>query len=139
MVEPNGTGRRMIMERGFVCELSSSLIIGVIVALTGTLSVQTSSAEEQPRAPILIPGIQEPEEMRVEPFPINKVVLTAPEQMLGEAMKNESDPRALLPALNHLLAQYPDFRTAMCSDWVRFVKAMITLRLCPISATRSNS
>jgi hypothetical protein len=96
------------MRRGLLFGLSSSLIIAV---WTGALPVQTIAAEEQRREPILIPGIQEPEEMRVEPFPVNNVVLTAPELMLGEAMENfdKSDLAALLPALNQILAKYPDF------------------------------
>jgi tetratricopeptide (TPR) repeat protein len=59
----------------------------------------------------LIPGVQEPDEMRVEPFPVNNVVLTAPELMLGEAIESadKSDPAALLPALNQILAKYPDY------------------------------
>jgi tetratricopeptide (TPR) repeat protein len=62
------------------------------------------------RAPILIPGVQEPEEMRVEPFPAH--VLTQPETMLAEAMnglKDEKSPDALLPALNKILAKYPNY------------------------------
>jgi tetratricopeptide (TPR) repeat protein len=55
-------------------------------------------------APILVPGVQEPEEMRIGPFPIP--TLTAPERMVGEALGN---PTTLLPALNRILAQYPDF------------------------------
>jgi tetratricopeptide (TPR) repeat protein len=99
------------MRRGLLFGLSSSLIIGIIAVWTGALPVQTIAAEEQRREPILIPGIQEPEEMRVEPFPVNNVVLTAPELMLGEAMENfdKSDLAALLPALNQILAKYPDF------------------------------
>jgi tetratricopeptide (TPR) repeat protein len=60
--------------------------------------------------PILISGIAEPEEMRVEPFPA--VVPNGPERMLREAMKEirgNSDPNALLPALNRTLAKYPDY------------------------------
>jgi tetratricopeptide (TPR) repeat protein len=77
--------------------------------LMGT--VGTIAAAEQSRQPILIPGIQEPEEMRVEPFPTTKRDLTAPERMLGEALQksDNSNPATLLPALNRILAQYPDF------------------------------
>lgn len=48
--------------------------------------------------------------MRVEPFP--KFVPTEPERMLGDAMKEtrgNSDPNALLPALNQILAKHPDY------------------------------
>ena len=48
--------------------------------------------------------------MRVEPFP--KFAPTEPERMLGDAMKQtqgNNDPNALLPALNRILAKYPDF------------------------------
>jgi len=48
--------------------------------------------------------------MRIEPFPL--YAPTEPERMLGEAMKEtrgNSDPNALLPALNRILAKYPDY------------------------------
>jgi tetratricopeptide (TPR) repeat protein len=70
---------------------------------------QSGVAETHPE-PILVPGLTEPEEMRVEPFP--KFAPTEPERMLGDAMKEtqgNSDPNALLPALNRILAKYPDF------------------------------
>lgn len=70
---------------------------------------QSGVAETHPE-PILVPGLEEPEEMRVEPFP--KFAPTEPERMLGDAMKEtqgNSDPNALLPALNRILAKYPDF------------------------------
>lgn len=69
-----------------------------------------ASVAEAHLAPILIPGVAEPEEMRVEPFP--KAAPNEPERMLGEAMKEtsgNSDPNALLPALNRILAKYPDY------------------------------
>jgi tetratricopeptide (TPR) repeat protein len=62
------------------------------------------------RDPILIPGVQEPDEMRVEPFPAAS--LTPPEQMLAAAMQevgNNSKPDALLPALDRILKKYPDY------------------------------
>jgi tetratricopeptide (TPR) repeat protein len=70
---------------------------------------QSGVAETHP-LPILIPGVAEPEEMRVEPFP--KFAPTEPERMLGDAMKatqGNNDPNALLPALNRILAKYPDY------------------------------
>jgi len=48
--------------------------------------------------------------MRVEPFPAAS--LTPPEQMLGAAMQevgNNSQPDALLPALDRILKKYPDY------------------------------
>ncbi|TCK68449.1 tetratricopeptide repeat protein [Acidipila rosea] len=71
--------------------------------------LQNGVADTHPK-PILIPGVTEPEEMRVEPFP--KSAPTAPERMLGDAMKEirgNSDPNALLPALDSILAKYPDY------------------------------
>jgi tetratricopeptide (TPR) repeat protein len=48
--------------------------------------------------------------MRVEPLPVTNTALTAPEQMLADAMKAAgNNPTALLPALNQILAKYPDF------------------------------
>jgi tetratricopeptide (TPR) repeat protein len=70
---------------------------------------QSGVAETHPE-PILIPGVAEPEEMRVEPFP--KFAPTEPERMFGDAMKQtqgNNDPNALLPALNRILAKYPDY------------------------------
>jgi hypothetical protein len=58
-------------------------IVAILAALTGFLSVQSIAAEEQRRTPVLIAGVQEPDEMRVEPLPTNKLDLSAPERMLG--------------------------------------------------------
>ena len=87
---------------------SRVLILGILLIFE--ISAVQGLAEEQ-RRPILIPDLQEPEEMRVEPRHVNDVVLTPPEQMLADAMKtsDRSSPAALLPALNRILAQYPDF------------------------------
>jgi len=97
------------MERRFLVGLRSLLIAGATSALIGT--VGAIEAAEQSWQPILIPGVQEPEEMRVEPFPTTKAELTEPERMLGEALQksDNSNPATLLPALNRILAQYPDF------------------------------
>lgn len=75
------------------------------------------------RDPVLIPGVQEPEEMRVEPFPAASP--TPPEQMLATAMQavgNNSKPEDLLPALDRILKKYPNYSdgytmrlTALCS------------------------
>jgi hypothetical protein len=110
-------------------------------------AVATIATAEQSRQPILISGIQEPEEMRVEPFPSTKGDLTAPERMLGEALQksDNSKPATLLPALNTILAQYPDFsdgyimrafalcdpgndRAAITADLDRALKSIASLR-----------
>jgi len=94
------------MERRFLVQLKSFLIAGIMCAMGAVVA-----AAEQARQPILIPGIQEPEEMRVEPLPINKVELTAPERELAEATNNFSKVNLveMLPALDRILAKYPDF------------------------------
>ena len=76
----------------------------------GHTDLSPSPVAEIPRAPIAVPGVVEPEEMLAEPFP--KYSPTEPEKMLGDAMKEargNSDPNALLPALNRILAKYPDY------------------------------
>lgn len=73
---------------------------------------QSALAVSRHSDPILIRGIQEPEEMRVEPIPVD--VLTPPDRMLGEAMEqvgNKSSPAAILPSLDRVLAKYPDLVT----------------------------
>jgi len=47
----------------------------VLATFTGLLSVQSIAT------PILIAGVQEPEEMKVDPFPTNKPDLSPPERM----------------------------------------------------------
>jgi hypothetical protein len=49
--------------------LYQSLLAGLAIVLTATLSVR-AVAVEQARTPILITNIQEPQEMRVAPFPV---------------------------------------------------------------------
>jgi hypothetical protein len=117
--------------------------VSALMAVVGTIA-----PAEQSRQLILIPGIQEPEEMRVEPFPTAKHDLTAPERMLGEALqKSDSrNPATLLPALNRILAQYPDFsdgyvmrafalcdpgndRAAITTDLDRALNSVTSLRI----------
>src|SRR5215472_17870418 len=57
---------------------------GVSLVLTATLSIR---AVEQPRIPILIPNIQEPEEMRVAPFPTRDSVSTSADRVLEETVQ----------------------------------------------------
>jgi hypothetical protein len=63
---------------------SLKLLAGIAIVLSATLSIR-AVAVEQPRTPILIPNIQEPEEMRVAPFPMRNTVSTPADRMLGEA------------------------------------------------------
>src|SRR5215469_3490219 len=60
------------------------LLAGVAIVLTTTLSIR---AVEQPRTPILIPNIQEPEEMRVAPFPTRNIVSTPADRVLDETIQ----------------------------------------------------
>src|ERR1700677_407187 len=86
------------------------------------------------RVPILIPGIQEPDELRVEPFPA--YVPTEPERMLGEAMKQNqgiNNPDALLPALNRILSKYPDY-----ADGYPPARSARTTFTCLITAGRNH-
>jgi hypothetical protein len=97
------------MQRGFLPWLRPHLLAGVIAAVIWT--VGTIAAQEQGLQPVLIPDIQEPEEMRVEPLPSGRSDITAPERILAEALQksDNSKPATLLPALSQILAQYPDF------------------------------
>src|ERR1019366_7336074 len=93
--------------------IALALLIAVIAVLTYRVYPKhrhDSVSEQLHRDPILLPGIQEPQEMRVEPFPA--YVPTEPEQMVGQAMKEtqgNSSPDSLLPALNRILSKYPDY------------------------------
>src|SRR5690348_14850685 len=97
------------MERQFLVGLRSFLTAGVVSALMGTAG--TIATAEQSRQPILIPGIQEPEEMRVDPLQSNKVEPPAPLRELAEATNNFSKKNLpeWLPVLDRILAKYPDF------------------------------
>jgi tetratricopeptide (TPR) repeat protein len=69
------------------------LLAGIAVVLTATPSSQ-AVAVEQPRTPILIPNIQEPEEMRVAP--IRNTVPTAADRALEEKIQSgQAKMRAL--------------------------------------------
>jgi tetratricopeptide (TPR) repeat protein len=67
-------------------ELYQSLLAGIAIVLTATLSIR-AVAVEQPGAPVLIPNIQEPEEMRVAPFPMRNIVSTPADRMLEETIQ----------------------------------------------------
>jgi tetratricopeptide (TPR) repeat protein len=88
-----------------------ALLLGLI-SLLGFRSThaQTAATDSQHRDPILLSGVKEPEEMRVEPRPTP--VPTEPERMLAVETKGGtkmSDPATLLPALNRVLAKFPDY------------------------------
>lgn len=95
--------------------LFAILILATIVAILayrykGQTVHSSSMVADAPRSPITVQGVAEPEEMLVEPFPA--YAPTEPEKMLGDAMKEargNSDPNALLPALNRILGKYPDY------------------------------
>jgi len=61
------------------------VLAGIATALTATLSIP-AVAVEQPRT-ILIPNIQEPEEMRVAPFPMRNIVSTPADRVLEETIQ----------------------------------------------------
>jgi len=61
------------------------VLAGIATALTATLSIP-AVAVEQPRT-ILIPNIQEPEEMRVAPFPMRNIVSTPSDRVLEETIQ----------------------------------------------------
>jgi tetratricopeptide (TPR) repeat protein len=111
------------MKRAFLFGFSFFLLIGLTTALKGPITVQAIAA------PILISGVQEPEEMRVEPFPTT--VPTEPVRMLAEATQKfgKMDTATLLPALNRILAKFPDF-----SDGYT---ARATLLFCELGDTAS--
>src|SRR6516225_69670 len=72
---------RLTMKRGH----SLQLLAGIAIVLTATLS--NAVAGNEPRAPILIPNIQEPEEMRVAPFPMREIVSTPVDRVLEEGIQ----------------------------------------------------
>jgi len=88
-----------------------ALLVGS-VSLLGFQSAhaQTAATEGQHRDPILVSGVKEPEEMRVEPRPAT--VPSEPERMLAvetHGGTKMNDPAILLPALNRVLAKFPDY------------------------------
>ena len=84
----------------------------VAVALTATLNI-CAVADEQSPAPILIPNVQEPEEMRLVPLSMRNAVLTPADHLLEEAIQaNKSDAHAMLPAIDRIIASYPEHAPA---------------------------
>lgn len=101
-----------------MARLSRFVLLALLIAVAAFLVFRYWPHKQHPKnsvaqthpEPILVPGVAEPDEMRVEPFP--KFAPTEPERMLGDAMKQtqgNNDPNALLPALNRILAKYPDY------------------------------
>jgi tetratricopeptide (TPR) repeat protein len=89
-----------------------AVFTGVAVGLTATLSIR-AVADEQSHPPILIPNVPEPDEMRIAPLPMRHMVLTPADRMLEEAIKaNKSDAHAMLPAINRIIASYPEYSPA---------------------------
>ena len=88
-----------------------ALLVGSVSLLEfQTTYAQTAATVGQHRDPILVSGVKEPEEMRVEPRPTP--VPTEPERMLAVETKGGTkmnDPAILLPALNRVLAKFPDY------------------------------
>jgi hypothetical protein len=75
--------------------LSLKLLAGIAMVLTAT-PISRAVAVEQPRTPFLIPNIQEPEEMRVAPFPVRNTVPTAADRALEEKIRaGQAKMRAL--------------------------------------------
>jgi tetratricopeptide (TPR) repeat protein len=74
-------------------------------------AVASAPITDQRREPISIARVREPDEMLVEPLPINSIEPTAPERELAEATDNFSKVNLteLLPALDRILTKYPDF------------------------------
>ncbi|NOJ41054.1 tetratricopeptide repeat protein [Bradyrhizobium australiense] len=81
-------------------------------AVFALLVIGSPSFAEQPgSSPVLISGVQEPEEMRAPPVAVGAKELSPPEREFAAATENFSkinDPN-VLPALNRILAKYPDF------------------------------
>lgn len=89
-----------------------AVFTSVAVVLTATLSIRVV-ADEQSSAPILIPNVQEPDEMRIAPLPMRNAGLMPAARMLEEAIQaNKSDAHAMLPAINGIIASYPEYGPA---------------------------
>src|SRR5262249_14799791 len=101
---------RFVERRGLHGIGTVTLLLGLIALQLQTTHAQTTAIEVQHRAPILVSGVKEPEEMRVGPRPTT--VPSDPEKMLAAETKSGakmSDPAVLLPALNRVLARFPDY------------------------------
>jgi hypothetical protein len=65
---------------------TAKLLAGVAIILAATISFRAVAAE-QSRAPILIPKVAEPEEMRVAPFQLQSTVPAPDEGLLEETIQ----------------------------------------------------
>ena len=103
----------------------------LIVTAANSFSVQITAAEEQRRV-ILVPGVREPEEMRVPPRAT--IVPREPVRMLAEATQRfgKMDSPTLLPALEAAFS--PDFRTFQTATWreLRCCFAKMAMQLLPL-------
>jgi tetratricopeptide (TPR) repeat protein len=90
---------------------TTALLLGFASAVLSQASdAQAAATESHNSGPILISGINEPKEMRVEPRPIT--VPSEPEKMLAAETQGGSkmnDPSVLLPALNRVLTKFPGY------------------------------
>jgi tetratricopeptide (TPR) repeat protein len=71
--------------------MTSGIWLKVLAGIALVLSATPNShavAVEPPRTAILIPNIQEPEEMRIAPFPMANTVLTAADRALEEKIQS---------------------------------------------------
>ena len=92
-------------------------LAGIAIVLTATLS--NAVAVEQPRTSILIPNIQEPEEMRVAPFPMYNIVSTPADRTLGEAIEAGQEKMQSLSPYEAIL----DFTDAIKIEGWELLKA----------------
>ena len=93
----------------------TKLLVGIAMVLTATLSI---GAVAQLRTPILIPNVQEPEEMLVAPFPMGDIVSPPAHRMLEEAVQAG---RAKMLALSAYEA-ISDFTDAIKIDGLESLK-----------------
>jgi len=99
------------MKLAFVAAAMAALGILALYTYRGRIAqTRLAGNEERHVPPVLIPGVAEPAELRIEPIAV--IVPTPPERMLGDAMKQvgtQGGPSALAPALDRILSQYPDY------------------------------
>lgn len=100
------------MKRSFKKAAIPLLIVVALFGCKDSVNQHQAKVADQHLDPILIQGVQEPEEMKVEPFPFHTV--SQQEQMLGDAMKinTKNDAAAMLSAYSHIIEKYPDYADA---------------------------
>ena len=89
--------------------LAAAIILGLFAFACGcqTCNAQSAISDDGHKAPILLPDIEEPAEMRVPSFPTAQ--LRPEERALGEALEKVHDASELRAAIDPVLAQYPDY------------------------------